>query len=178
MELLADHETLRLWLVEYGALALFGLLALEIIALPIPGEPLMVLTGVLIFEGDLALAPTVMAAYLGSIAGISVSYILGRTAGSYLVLAYGPKIGLSNRRMDRVNSWFSRFGKWTLVLGYFIPGLRHFTGLTAGMTGLDTRQFFLYGYGGAIVWVTIFISMGYFLGDVWISFFDKICEMF
>jgi membrane protein DedA with SNARE-associated domain len=178
MELLCDQENLAYWLTEYGALALFCLLALEIIALPIPGEPLMVLTGVLLFEGDLALVPTLLAAYAGAVLGISVSYLLGRTAGSYLVINYGSRIGLSNARMQQVNGWFSRFGKWTLVIGYFVPGLRHFTGFTAGMALYDTRGFMLFAYTGALVWVSSFLALGYFFGDLWVTIFDRIFAFF
>ncbi|MCE5293059.1 MAG: DedA family protein [Chlamydiales bacterium] len=171
-------ETLSLWLLEYGGIALFFLLALEIIALPIPGEPLMILTGVLMSQGDLAITPTILAAYLGAAAGITVSYAIGRTAGSYLLVGYGPKIGITETRLAKVNGWFSRFGKWTLVIGYFVPGIRHFTGFTAGMTQLDLRQFMLFAYGGAFSWISIFLGLGYFFGDYWMNFFDRIIEFF
>lgn len=174
MEFLPDRETLTVLLMDWGGIALFWLLALEIIALPIPGEPLMVLAGVLLCNGDLALVPTLTAAYAGAVLGISVSYTIGRTAGSYLVTGYGEKIGLTSFRMQQVQSWFERFGKWTLMIGYFVPGVRHFTGFAAGMTCLDYRRFAFFAYLGAIVWVTTFLSLGYFLGDYWVSFFEII----
>jgi len=176
MEFLPDKETLSFLLMDYGGIALFWLLALEIIALPIPGEPLMVLAGVLLCNGDLSIAPTLTAAYSGAVLGISVSYTLGRTAGSYLVTGYGEKIGLTNARMLQVQNWFERFGKWTLVIGYFVPGVRHFTGFAAGMSVLDFRRFALFGYIGAIVWVSTFLSLGYFLGDYWVSIFEIIAN--
>lgn len=182
MDLLPDKETLQLLLLEWGGLALFALLALEIIALPIPGEPLMILAGVLLGTEDLSLAPTLIAAYLGALAGINVSYLIGRTAGTYLVAGYGTRIGLTEGMMQRVNSWFSRFGKWTLMIGYFVPGVRHFTGFTAGMTLLPYRTFAIFAYTGALVWVTSFLSLGYFFGEYWVSFFEiiwnKICGIF
>lgn len=176
MEFLPDKETLSLLLLEYGGLALFGLLALEIIALPIPGEPLMVLAGVLLSNGDLAIVPTLFAAYSGAMCGISVSYSLGRIAGSYLVVGYGERIGLTNARMQRVHDWFHRFGKWSLMMGYFVPGVRHFTGFTAGMTGLEYKPFMLFAYLGAFVWVSTFLSLGYFLGDYWMSIYEVIAN--
>ena len=172
------NDTLSLWLIEYGPMALFFLLALEIIALPIPGEPLMILTGVLMCNGDLAIAPTLLAGYAGAIAGITVSYTIGRTAGNYIVVGYGDRIGITQARMSKVTGWFSRFGKWTLTIGYFVPGIRHFTGFTAGMASLDSRQFMLFAYGGAFVWVTTFFALGYFLGDYWMTFFDRIIDFF
>ncbi len=165
MDFFPTPESLISWLVEYGPIALFFLLALEIIALPIPGEPLMVITGIFLANGDLPLITTCTSAYIGAVLGISISYFLGRSAGSYLVVNYGGRLGLTTARLSRVTSWFNRFGKWTLMIGYFVPGIRHFTGFTAGMTQLNYNQFMLYAYIGALAWVSTFLSLGYFLGE-------------
>lgn len=178
MDFFPDQETLAFWLIEYGPIALFSLLALEIIALPIPGEPLMIVTGVLLANGDLSIPPTLFAAYAGALIGISVSYVLGRTAGSYLVVNYGGRLGITNAKMQRVHDWFLRFGKWTLVIGYFIPGIRHFTGFSAGMAMLEYRPFTIFAYFGALFWVSIFISLGYFFGGYWMALFDGIISFF
>jgi membrane protein DedA with SNARE-associated domain len=77
MEQTCVHDTITLWLSHYGSLALFGLLVLGILALPIPEEPLLVLAGVFIKNGPLLLFPTLMAAFLGSMCGITLSYLLG-----------------------------------------------------------------------------------------------------
>ena len=61
----------------------------------------------------------------------------------------------------------TRFGKWTLPLGYFVAGVRHFTALIAGMTHLPFRIFALYAWPGGLVWVTSFVLLGYFLGSQW-----------
>ncbi len=178
MDFFPNTELLSFWLLEYGGIALFSLLALEIVALPIPGEPLMILTGVLMCNGDLSIPPTILAAYAGAAVGISISYTIGRTAGSYLLAGHGSRIGITQMRMQKANSWFARFGKWTLMIGYFIPGIRHFTGFTAGVAALDYRQFMLFAYAGAFIWVSTFLSLGYFLGDYWMSFFDRIVDFF
>ena len=81
MEYLPNTETLIHLLDQYGIIILFVLLALGIIALPVPEETLLVLTGILISNEKLALAPAFFAVLLGSICGITVSYLLGRTAG-------------------------------------------------------------------------------------------------
>lgn len=174
MEYLPTQETLNLWLAHYGGFALFGLLALEIIALPIPGEPLMVLTGVLIFQGELSILPTLTAGYAGAMVGISVSYLLGRTTGANLIHKYGSRFGLTESKMQKAHDWFARFGTWTLFVGYFIPGLRHFTGLCAGISTLEYRNFAIFAYAGAIIWVTTFLAIGYFFGDHWLSIFETV----
>ncbi len=176
MELLPDHETLILWLTQYGSLVIFFFLALGIIALPVPEESLLVLAGVLVSNHQLQLIPTLLAGYGGSLCGITGSYLIGRLAGNYLIQRYGKWIGLTETRIKQAHYWFERFGKWTLVIGYFIPGIRHFTGFTAGLTTLNFSSFALYAYSGAFLWVTTFLSIGYFFGPYWLSLWLTLFE--
>lgn len=166
MDFLFDNETLSLWLTHYGSIALFFLLVFGIIALPIPEETLMVLAGILIGKEKLSIPFTMLAGYAGSICGITISYWIGRTAGHYLVLKYGKWVGITEKRFQKAHEWFERFGKWTLLIGYFIPGLRHFTGLTSGITEMEFKHFALFAYTGAVIWVSIFLSIGYFCSGV------------
>ena len=69
-----------LWLTKYGSFALFLMLSLGILALPIPEETLMVIAGVLMHKGQLNIPLTVLFSYAGTICGITMSYALGRTA--------------------------------------------------------------------------------------------------
>jgi membrane protein DedA with SNARE-associated domain len=174
MDFLPDINTLTLWLAQYGSIALFVLLTLGIIILPVPEETMMVIAGVLMHNKTLQIFPTVLAALLGSICGISISYLLGRTAGSFLVLKYGKWIGLTEKRYRKAHNWFERFGKWTLPIGYFVPGVRHFTGFVAGTTKLHYKQFALFAYCGAALWVSTFLSIGYFFGNHWMALYEEI----
>lgn len=177
MEGAFDSNTLSMWLLEYGSIGIFILLTLGIIALPVPEETLMVISGILMHNHKLCIPPTLAAAYLGAIAGITGSYLIGRTAGYYFIPKYGPWIGLTPERVEKVHNWFERFGKWTLVIGYFIPGIRHFTGLIAGSTQLSYKQFALFAYSGAILWVSSFLSIGYFFGAQWLTLFNRFKEI-
>ncbi len=169
MDFLTEHEVLAHWLLHYGSFALFGLLALGIVALPIPDESLMVLTGVLMFNGSLPIPQTLVAAYAGSITGITLSYVLGRTLGKYVIRRFGSWFGVTSDRIHQAHEWFSHFGRWALFFGYFIPGVRHLTGIIAGSIGLDYRYFALFAYAGAILWTSTFLSLGYFFGNYWID---------
>ena len=72
-----------------------------------------------------------------------------------------------DRHLPQVQLWFDRFGKWTLFFGYFLAGVRHFTALAAGMTGVRPAVFAGYAYTGGFVWVASFLAIGYFLGEEW-----------
>lgn len=164
MEAIQEHQAITEWLLSYGSIAIFFLLVLGIIALPVPEDTLMILTGILIANGSLEPKETLIAAYAGSMCGITTSYFIGRTAGMYFVNRFGPWMGLTPAKVEIAHGWFQKFGKWTLVVGYFIAGVRHFTGFFAGMSYLDFKQFALFAYTGAFIWVSTFVSLGYFFG--------------
>lgn len=169
IEVLSENSTFSLWLLHYGSFALFGLLAFGIIAFPVPEETLMLFAGLLMSQGRLSLTATPLAAIFGSICGISVSYLLGRTAGNYCIHRFGARVGLTESRLQKAHEWFEKFGTWTLMIGYFVPGLRHFTGFSAGTTNLEFNRFALFAYSGAVVWVSTFLTVGYFFGDCCIA---------
>lgn len=167
-------EALTIWLTQYGSFALFVLLALGIFALPIPDETLMLFAGALMAKGQLLILPTILACFLGALCGITLSYIIGRTAGTWLIKRYGHWVRLNEAKMERVHEWFERIGCWTLLIGYFIPGIRHLTGYAAGITELEYRKFAAFAYTGGILWVSIFLSIGYFLGHKWAHIVDML----
>lgn len=161
-------QTLEIYsqpLLQYGSIALFVLLALGIVIFPIPEESLLIAAGFLIAKGKLLMIFTVPAAYLGSACGITASYAIGRTAGSFIVKKYGRWIGLTHKKTIRVEQWFQRFGVWTLFFGYFILGVRHITGYVAGTLRLQYSLFALFAYSGLIIWCTAFLLIGYWLGQ-------------
>lgn len=155
------------WITQHGYVGIFSLLMFGIIGLPVPDEWLLTLSGYLIFRHTLAFVPTFAAAFLGSACGITLSYILGRVFDTYILVKYGWILHLTPERLARVHSWFERRGRWTLLAGYFIPGVRHLTGYAAGVSELSFPNFALFAYTGALVWAATFISLGYVLGEEW-----------
>ena len=169
-------DSLTAWVSQYGYFGLFGLLLLGIVGLPVPDETLLVISGYLISRGRLDSAATFAAGFGGSVCGISVSYLIGRTAGHAAVNRYGRFVHLTNERLDRVHRWFQRTGEWLLAIGYFIPGVRHFTALVAGMSELEYPKFAVFAYSGAAVWVSTFLAIGYFVGENWQAAINLIHE--
>lgn len=159
-----DPSSLLNQLQHYGASGLFALLALGIIGLPIPDETLLLLAGILVASHKLTLATAWLAAISGAMIGISTSYVLGRTLGHFAILKLLQKLGVSETHWHTAYQKFNRIGKWLLFIGYFIPGVRHFTGLIAGTTALPFRQFALFAYTGALCWANLFFWLGYFYG--------------
>ena len=160
-------ETAQHLVSQYGHLAIFCLLTLGIVGLPVPDEWLLTFSGYLVYKGHFNFLPTVATAYAGSVCGITISYIIGRTGGLFLVHKYGGYVRLTPQRLDRVHQWFERMGRWSLFFGYFMPGIRHFTAIVAGSSELEPHMFALFAYSGGLLWVLTFVSLGYFLGGQW-----------
>jgi membrane protein DedA with SNARE-associated domain len=155
------------WIGTYGAAALFVLLLLGVFGLPVPDETLLTFAGVLVRQGHLRLVPTLLAATLGSIAGITLSYAVGRRFGLGFVDRFGRWMHVTRADLARVEAWFEHSGRWLLTFGYFIPAVRHFTALVAGSSGLPAPVFARYAYSGAAIWAATFITLGWFVGPEW-----------
>lgn len=152
----------------YGYLAIFSLLVLGIVGLPVPDEFLLTGCGFLIYQGHLRPVPAFAAALAGSMSGITVSYTIGRTVGwKFLHSRFGRFLHISDERIRLVHDWFNRIGHWALLIGYFVPGVRHFTAIVAGTSKLEYRSFALFAYCGATAWVSTFLFIGYHFGNRW-----------
>jgi membrane protein DedA with SNARE-associated domain len=157
------------WITQYGYLAIFSLLMLGIVGLPVPDETLLAFTGYLVFKGNLSLPLALASAFAGSACGITISYYLGRTFGIALVHRYGRYVRITEDHVNHAHAWFERVGHWGLTFGYFVPGVRHLTAYAAGMSGVAPHQFALFAYSGGALWVATFVSIGFFLGERWQS---------
>ena len=146
---------------------MFVLLAIGVVGLPVPDETLLGLAGVLIARGRLHPLTAAAAAIGGAMTGITLSYGLGRLAGLPLLLGYGRRLHVDTAVIIRVRAWFDRAGKWLLVGGYFIPGVRHVTAIVAGASKLSVGTFMAFAYAGAALWASCFLLLGYVVGDRW-----------
>src|SRR5262245_35842114 len=96
------------WIAQYGYHANFILLMLDIVGLPIQDETLLQFHGYLIFKNELVLVPTMATAVLGSISGITGSYVIGRTLGGYFICTVGGILRVRAEDLDQVKSWYLR----------------------------------------------------------------------
>ena len=155
------------WIVRHEYGAIFVLLMLGIIGLPIPDETLLVFAGYLSFKGTLQLEPTVATAFLGSACGISISYAIGRFVGMPALHKVGPLLHLRPENLDQAYRWMERWGKYSLLLAYFIPGYRHLAAFVVGAARLEPTVFARFAYTGALLWASCFVGLGYMAGEEW-----------
>jgi len=155
------------WISQYGYAAIFGMLVLGIVGLPVPDETLLTFTGYLVFRGRLRLPLAYFSALAGSLCGITLSYVLGRTFGLGLIHRYGRYLRITAEHVEKAHAWFERVGHWGLTFGYFVPGIRHLTAYAAGMSEVEPHQFALFAYAGGGLWVASFVGLCYLLGERW-----------
>ncbi len=155
------------WITAHGYGVIFVLFALGIFGLPLPNDWLLAYLGFLIFKGKLLPVPTIGAAVTGALCGMTMNYALGRTFGLYVFHKFGRFLHVTQEQLDRLHVWFERKGRWGLLFGYYLPGVRHLTAFFAGTSKMSFVEFAVYGYSGALLWGCTFISLGYFLEDRW-----------
>ena len=162
------ENTVLQWVATYGYAAIFLLLVLGVVGLPVPDEFLLTGCGFLIYQGHLSAVPAFASALSGSMSGITCSYLIGRTVGwKFLHSRFGKWLHISDERVRLVHDWFDRIGHWALIIGYFVPGVRHFTAIVAGTSKLEYRSFATFAYFGALAWVSTFLFIGYHFGSRW-----------
>ncbi len=155
------------FLIKYSYVGIFAALGLGILGLPIPDETLMALAGFLAFKGTLSYPHAVVAAFTGTICGISIGYLLGRGLGHPFLEKYSAKMRINPEHLHKTEAWYGKYGKFAVFIGYFIPGVRHLTAIFAGIAVMPYRVFALYAFAGGLLWSVTFVTMGYYLGEKW-----------
>ena len=150
---------------DYGLVVVGGVIGLESIGLPFPGESVLILAS--IFAGtkhDLNIVSVVLTAATSAIVGQMVGYVIGREFGYYLLLRYGPYLRITQSRIKLGEYLFLRHGGKILIIARFVPVLRSIAGILAGANRMPWRQFMLANIVGAFVWAAFFGFAAYMLG--------------
>lgn len=152
---------------HYGYVGLFLAMALGLVGIPVPDEALLTAAGYLMAQGHLKLGFTMFASITGSVAGMSLSYLLGRWLGRPLLTKYGSLLRLTPDKLARHEDRFAKWGHILVLVGYFVPGLRHLTALSIGLGRHPYRPFLFYASLGALAWTSTFELIGVLLGEHW-----------
>ncbi|MEP6799735.1 MAG: VTT domain-containing protein [Lapillicoccus sp.] len=131
----------------------------------LPGDSLLFAIGLFIASGQLnlnigvALVVLFVAAFLGNVSG----YEIGRAVGPALYHRNGRII--KRKYFTQTEAFFDKHGSKALVIGRFVPIVRTFITVVAGMGRMHRRHFFVWSAVGALLWVVLVTLAGYFLGS-------------
>jgi membrane protein DedA with SNARE-associated domain len=159
------------FLETWGYLAVFILSFVSSMGLPVGAEVAIIYGGVLA-SGQIAHEPhplnlfaVIAVATLAEVLGSLVGYLIGYFGGRPLVDRVGKYVLLTHKDLDRAEAWFARRGEPVVLFGRFIPLLRSFVSLAAGLAEMARAKFLLFTVIGCAVWCTVLTSVGYGLGS-------------
>jgi len=142
---------------HYGAFAVMPILAIEAVGAPVPGESLLIFASVLAGRGEMSLSALLASAWVGSVIGDNLGYLIGRKFGRGTVLRHGAKIGLTEERFSGIESTYIRYGYTAVLFARFFSILRQLNGILAGMLGMPWWRFALIDSIGAALWVMVWV---------------------
>jgi membrane protein DedA with SNARE-associated domain len=150
----------------YGYWAIAGIVGLENIGIPIPGEATLILAA--IYAGSthhLDIRLVIAAAAAGSLLGSIVGFWIGREIGYPLLLRYGHYVRLTESKIKIGQYLFRRHGGKIVFFGRFIPLLRMLAALLAGANCMPWPRFLIFNLAGSILWTCVYGLGAYYLGE-------------
>lgn len=152
---------------HYGYFGIIVILIGGIVGLPLPDEVFLTYVGYSVYRESLGHIPALVSSLIGAMGGITLSYYIGRRFGLPLLQKYGPKIHITEQKIEFTKKMFMKVGPFLLIAGYFIPGVRHLTAYIAAINNYPYRKFAFFAYTGAFIWTFTFITLGKVLGEKW-----------
>jgi membrane protein DedA with SNARE-associated domain len=165
LSVLVDH---------WGYPAIFLVVTLGNLGLPVPEETILALAGYLVWEGKLRLPPVILVGVLSAATGDALGYWVGRRYGRGAVERYGSRVFLSPERMRSIRGFVTRYGAFGVFAARFVPGLRALAGPLAGAAGLPVLRFATGNLLGAVCYVPYAVGIGYAAGYGLGSYADRI----
>jgi membrane protein DedA with SNARE-associated domain len=157
-------EPLTLFVEHWGYAAIFAVVVLGNLGVPVPEETILTLAGYLVWRGDLRLGLVLMVAIASASVGDNGSYWLGRRLGSRALNRYQPRLRLSPAKLEAGRRFVAKHGALAVFLGRFLPGLRFAVGPLAGIAGIPAPVFFIANVLGACCYVPAVVAVGYAIG--------------
>ncbi|UPO75483.1 MULTISPECIES: DedA family protein [Arthrobacter] len=143
-------------------------IALENLFPPLPSEVILPLAGFAASQGNFSIVAALIWTTLGSMVGALALYGLGAWLGRDRMRAIVAKVPLVDiEDVDKVEAWFDRHGYKAVFFGRMIPIFRSLISIPAGIERMPVLKFMALTTAGSLIWNSIFVFAGYFLGESW-----------
>ncbi|WP_312059596.1 DedA family protein [Anaerotignum sp.] len=159
-------EAIKQLILELGAGGIFVATALEYGCFPVSSEILLPFIGYVIAINGYSLFHTILIATIGGMFGTTFCYLIGRIGGKMFDKLAGrfETIALG---VGKAQSTFEKYGKESVFFARLFPIARTYISFPAGLAKMSAIPFLVYTFFGVIIWNTVLISAGYFLGSHW-----------
>ncbi len=141
------------------------------VGLVAPGEFTVVFGGVVAGQGKIDVVALLAIVWFAAVAGDVTSYVLGRRLGREFLVRHGPRVKITEERLEQVEVFFARHGGPTILIGRFIGLIRALAPFIAGASRMPFRRFIPYDVIAAGLWSATFVLLGYIF---WRSFHQVI----
>ncbi|MFB1097274.1 DedA family protein [Terribacillus sp. JSM ZJ617] len=157
----------------YGYPAILFLMAFENVFPPIPSEIILLFGGFLAASTSLSPVGVILSATVGAMLGSVILYWVGKLFDLERLEAWverwGRYLKLKSSHLHKADSWFDKYGVWTVFLCRFIPVVRSLISIPAGMANMHFGMFLLYSTFGTLIWNAVMVMLGVWLGASWES---------
>jgi membrane protein DedA with SNARE-associated domain len=157
-------DTIYSW--RYGGI--FGLMILEASSIPIPSEIILPFAGFMVFKGLLNFWITVAVSTIAGVIGSMIDYYIGYK-GVHILQQHRiiGRIFFTKGQLEVAARWFGHYGAPVVIFSRLIPGFRTIVSFPAGAVRMPLAKFVIYTTIGCLIWNTILIYVGDFLGENW-----------
>ncbi|MBF9130719.1 VTT domain-containing protein [Plantactinospora sp. S1510] len=160
------------WLIStFGLLGILAIVFAEsglLIGFFLPGDSLLFTAGLLTADGEYITFPLWLVCLLitiAAIAGDQVGYAFGKKVGPALFRRPNSRL-FKQENLIKAHDFFEKYGARSIVLARFVPIVRTFTPIVAGVSGMRYRTFVTYNVIGGVLWGTGVTVLGFFLGQI------------
>ncbi len=133
---------------------------------PLPGDTLIVFGAYLAGMGIVRLVPAYVAMWLGSTMGCLLVYAVAYWKGRAFILSFNSRI-FSEKNLNRVEAGFSRYGDRIVIFNRFLPTVRAFVGIGAGISRIHPLRMLGYVVLSTILWNSLLVYFGLKVGENW-----------
>jgi membrane-associated protein len=131
----------------------------------LPGDSLLFVIGSLAAIGALNVEYAIPLLIAAALTGDNANYWIGRKVGPK-VFSHEKSRFFNKEYLDRTHRFYDKHGKITVILARFLPFIRTFAPFVAGVGRMTYRTFLLFSVIGAMLWVNLFVLVGYFFGNI------------